>query len=138
MTSFFQQDWIIFYHQMDCILKQDNAIFLQSVIINKTTWFSRLWLYFDLYASIIFSVLWGIYKTLKAIDLLFDSNFLQSSTGFAGNSIPFHSYWSIKGLIFYILCGYFLMFWWFNATVIAYWKQLLPLFCGFIVAFFIF
>ena len=30
------------------------------------------------------------------------------------------------------------MFWWFNATVKAYWKQLSSLFFGFIVAFLFF
>ena len=53
-------------------------------------------------------------------------------------SISFQLYWSIKGLIFGILWRLFAMFWWFNATVKAYWKQLSSLFCGFIVAFLFF
>ena len=36
--------------------------------------------------------------------------------------------------MFDILSGWFSMFWWFNATVIEYWKHLLSLFFGFIVA----
>ena len=36
--------------------------------------------------------------------------------------------------IFDILSGLFSMFWWFNATIIEYWKHLLSQFFGFIVA----
>ena len=98
---------------------QDYAIFLPSVIINKITWFSRLKLYFDLYASLISSVLYGTNKILRAIDL-FDSNFFQSFSYFSGKFIPFQSYWSIKGLRLDILSGWFLICLWLNAAIVAY------------------
>ena len=81
----------------------------------------------------IVSVLGGTYKILRAIVLIFCSNFFHSFIP-AEKSMPFQLYWSIKGLIFDILSGWFSIFWWFNATVIAYWKHLLSLFLGFIVA----
>ena len=119
---------------------------MPSVIINKTTWFSHLRLYFDLHASLIVFVLCGTNKILRGMVLLFCSNFFQSiSILFFSNSslssfwcalisMSFQLYWLIKGLIFDILSGLFPMFWWFNATVIGYWKRLSSLFCGFIVA----
>ena len=119
---------------------------MPSVIINKTTWFSRLRLYFDLHESLIVFVLCGTNKILRAMVLLFCSNFFQSiSILFFSNSslssfwcalisMSFQLYWLIKGLIFDILSGLFPMFWWFNATVIGYWKRLSSLFFGFIVA----
>ena len=102
------------------------------VIINKTTWFSRFWLYFDLYARFIVILVRGIYKILRAIVLLFRSNFFQSFIP-AGKSTPSQLYWLIKCLSD-ILFGWFSMFWWFNATAVEYWKHLLSLFFGFIVA----
>ena len=99
------------------------------VIINKTTCISRLRLYFDLHARFIVFVLRGIDKILRAIILLFRSVFFQSFIP-AGKSIPSQLYWLMKGSIFDILS----MFWWFNTTVIEYWKHLLSLFFGFIVA----
>ena len=91
-------------------------------------------IFFDLYASLISLVLYDTNKTLRAIVLLFCSNFFQSFEC-DGKSITFHCYWLIKGLIFDILWALFSMFWWFNATVNAYWKQLSSfLFSGFIVA----
>ena len=44
--------------------------------------------------------------------------------GYDGKSMSFQLYWLIKGLIFDIISGWFLMFWWFSETVKAYWKQL--------------
>ena len=99
------------------------------VIINKTTCISRLRLYFDLHARFIVLVLRGIDKILRAIILLFRSIFFQSFIP-AGKSIPSQLYWLMKGSIFDILS----MFWWFDTTVIEYWKHLLSLFFGFIVA----
>ena len=67
--------------------------------------------------------------------LLF-SNFFQSSSS-DGKFIPSQLYLFIKGLIFAIPCGPFLISWWFNATVKTYWKHLLSfLLTRFIVAFF--
>ena len=66
-------------------------------------------------------------KILRAIDLLFGSNFFQSSLC-DEKCIPFRSYWLIKDLIFDILWGFFWMLWQFNATVKAYCKQLSSLF----------
>ena len=125
------------------------------VIINKTTWFSCLRLYFDLYANLIVSVLCGTNNILRAIVLLFCSNFFQSIVSYYyffnffqsscpnffrsfwcdGKSISFQLYWLVKDSIFDILSRWFSMYWWFNSTVIAYWKQLLSsLFWRFIVA----
>ena len=72
-------------------------------------WFSRSVLYFDTYACFIPSVLYGAYKIIRAIDLLFNSHLFQSFWC-DGKLIFFQLYWSIKGLIFDILCGLFLMF----------------------------
>ena len=80
-----------------------------------------------------FSVLYGANKILRAIVLLFCSNFFQSFEC-DGNSIPFQLYWSIKGLIFDILWGSFLILLWFNASVTAYLKHSLSLFFGFNIA----
>ena len=109
------------------------SLCLLSVIINKTTWFLRLRLYFDLYTRFIVFVLGGTYKILRATSLLFSSNFFQSFIP-GEKSIPFQLYLSIKALNFDILSGWFSVSWWFNATVIEYWKHLLSLFLGFIVA----
>ena len=89
--------------------------FLPLVIINKTTWFSRLRLYFDLYARFIVFSLCGTNKILRAIVLLFCLNVFQSFIP-AGNSIPSQLYWSIEGLIFDIFSGWLSMLWWFNAS----------------------
>ena len=72
----------------------------------------------------------------KSYVLLSSSIFFQSFEC-DGESISVQLYWLIKGLIFDILLGFFPMFWWFNATVKAYWKQLSSLFFGFIIALFI-
>ena len=87
-----------------------------------------------MYVRLISLVLYDTYKLLRAIVLLFCSNFFQSFWC-NGKSIPFQWYWPIKGLIFDILWALFSMFWWFNAAVNVYWKQL-PcfLFFGSIVA----
>ena len=77
--------------------------FLLSVIIKRMTWFSRFKLYFDLYACPISSVLEGTYKILRDIAFLFFSNSFQLFS-FYGKSISFQSCWSIKSLIFDILC----------------------------------
>ena len=59
-------------------------------------------------------------KILRAIDLLFDSNFFQSFLR-DGKFVSFQLYWIIiKGLIFYIFCGSFATLLWFDATVTAY------------------
>ena len=83
--------------------------FFTLVIINKITWFSHWKVCFDLYASLIFLVLCGTNKILRAIVLLFCSNFFQSFEC-DGKSISFQLYWSIKGLIFDILWGFFQCF----------------------------
>ena len=88
-----------------------------------------------MYACLICLVLCGTNKILRAIALLFCSNFFQSFES-GGKSISFQLYWSVKGLMFGILWGLFAMFSRFNATVKAYWKQLSSLFCGFIVFFY--
>ena len=61
----------------------------------------------------------GADKILSAMSLLFLSNFFQSSTP-AGKFISLQLYWLIKGLILDILCGFFPIFSWFNATVKAF------------------
>ena len=107
-----------------------------SLTINKITWFSRSLLYSDLYASLIVFVLYGTNNILRAIVLLFCSNFFQFFCS-VGISILFQLYWLIKGSFFDIPCKSLTIFWWFNATVMAYWKQLSSFsFCGFIVAFY--
>ena len=86
-----------------------------------------------MYANLILSVLCGTNKTLRAIILLFCSKYFHS---FECDeiSISFQLYLSIKGLIFDILSGWFLIYLWFNATVKACWKQLSSLFFEFIAA----
>ena len=74
------------------------------------------------------------YLEFRAIDLLFNSSFFQSFLC-NGKLISFQLYWSIEGLIFDILYESFTIFLWFNATVTAYWKNLLSLFLEFIVDF---
>ena len=91
-----------------------------------------------MYARAISSVLYGTNKILRGIDLSFDSNFSKSFFSFDGKFIPFQSYWSIKGLRLDILSGWFLTCLWFNAAIVAYWKQLSSLFLGYIVAFLFF
>ena len=76
-------------------------------------------------------------KTLRAINLLFDSNSFQSFLC-DGKCISFQFYWFIKGLFFYIFCCSFAKYLWFKATFAAYWKQLFSsLFFEFTVAFFL-
>ena len=81
----------------------------------------------------IFSIKWQKKIILRAMDLWFGSNFLQS---FCSNEKPisFQLFWLIKSLIFDILSGSFLIFSKSNATAKAYWKQLSSLIFGFIVA----
>ena len=112
--------------------------FLPSVIINKITWFLRLKLCFDMYAGLICLVLCGTNKILRTIVLLFFSKFFHFFLPFECDvkSFSFQLYWSMKGLICEILWGLFTIFWWYNATVKAYWKQLSSLFCGFIDGFY--
>ena len=55
-----------------------------------------------------------------------------------GKFIPFQSYWLKKDLRLDILSWWFLICLWFNAAIIAYWKQLSSLVFGFIVAFLFF
>ena len=64
----------------------------------------------DLYAYFISFVLKGAYNILRAIVLLFSSDSIYSFL-FDGKFISFLLYWSIKGLIFEILCDTFSMFW---------------------------
>ena len=115
---------------------------MQSIIINKITWFSRLKLCFDFCAILIFSVLCGTNKIIRVIVWLFCSNDFQSGKRINkyfpecdGKSISFQLCWSIQGLFFDILSGWVLICLWFNATVKAYWKQLSSLFFGFYVVF---
>ena len=78
------------------------------------------------------------YKTIRAVVTLFFSIFFQSS--FSDRKvIPFQAYLFINGLIFgYYLRDFFISSW-FNATVTAYWKDLLySLLMEFIVAFLLF
>ena len=65
---------------------------------------------FDLYANLIFSVLYGANKILRAIALLFNSIFFQSFEESSGKFISFQSNWLIKDLIFDIPWGIFSMF----------------------------
>ena len=58
---------------------------------------------------IVFVLLDGAHKILRATSLLFFSNFFQSFIP-AGKFIPFQLYLSKKGLIFDILSGWFSMF----------------------------
>ena len=74
------------------------------------------------FVCVTFSVLCGTNKILRAIVLLFWSNFFQFFEC-DGKSISFQLYWSIKCLIFDIFWGVFAMLWWFNARINAYWKQ---------------
>ena len=79
-------------------------------------------------------ILYGTNNILTAIVILFCSNSFHSFSC-DGKSMSFQLYWLIKGLIFDILCWSLSIFWWFKATVKAYWKQLSPfLFSGFAVA----
>ena len=64
----------------------------------------RLLFYSDLYATLIVFVLCGIYKTLRAIALLFFSNFIHSF-GPAEKSIPSQLYLLIYDFNFDILSG---------------------------------
>ena len=96
-----QHDLMLFLQIMQInFSRQDNAIFLPSVIIKKITSISCLTLCFDLYASMICLVLYGKNKILRAVVLLFCSNFFQSFEP-DGKSISSPSYWSIKVLAFF-------------------------------------
>ena len=97
---------------------------------------SALQLYLDFCASLIVLVLCGANKMLRAIVLL--SNCLKKNCVInLFKYFPvFLEWWKIyvSRIIFDILSRLFSMLWWFNATVVVYWKQLLAsFFCGFIV-----
>ena len=103
-------DFMIFLQSMQISqIQQDNVLFLPSAIINKITCFLRLLLRFDLYTILIFFVLCCTNDMLRAIILLFRSNFFQS-LGPAGNSIPSQLYFLIQGFNFDILSGSFSIF----------------------------
>ena len=74
-------------------------VFLPLVIINKVKCFLHLFLYFDLYATLIVSALHFTYNILNAIVLSFFSNFIHSF-GPAGKSIPSQLYLLIQGFNF--------------------------------------
>ena len=84
----------------------------------------------------IYRYIYLLWKTIRAIVILFSSNFFESS--FSGEKfIPSYLYLFIKGSFFVILSGIFLIFSWFKATVRAYLKHLLSfLMIRFVVAFF--
>ena len=89
-------------------LQERSAIFLLSVIIKRIPWFSHLNVYSDLHACLITSVLWGTSRILRVIDLFSNLKFFESFLC-DGKFISFQLYWSTKGLIFDILCGFFLI-----------------------------
>lgn len=107
--------------------EQGNAI----EIIKKFRWFVQFESYFDLYASfgflVLFSfgflVLFSTNKTLRWIDLLFVSNFLQW-LGSVGKFMSFQLYRCIYGVMFAIFSGCSPILKWFNAIITAYWKHL--------------
>ena len=72
-------------------------------IIKRKNCFSQFELCFETQAGYLFS----FYKTLRAIVILFFSNFFQSSFS-DGNLISSELYLFIKGLIFIVLSGFFL------------------------------
>ena len=89
---------------------------------------------FDLYASLIFSVLFGTDIKSNFFIVLFK---------------PFPAFWVWWKVYFFPIIlinersnfGYsfrifFSMFWWFNATAKAYWKQLSTLFFGLLLLFY--
>ena len=63
-------------------------------------------------------------KTWRAIVTLFFSTFFQLSLS-DGKSILSQLHAFIKALSFVIFCRCFSTFYWFNATVTAYWKHVL-------------
>ena len=132
-----ENNWNIKNLHYDLMLLRFTArycCFVPSVIINKITLLLLRWkLCFDMYASLICLILCGTNKILRAIVLLLWSNFFQSFEC-DGKYIPLQLCLWIKGSIFDILWGLFSMFWWFNAIVKAYWKQLSSLSFLFIVA----
>ena len=74
-------------------------------------------------------------------NILRDNCFVQTFSSLLSvmeNLISFQLYLSIKGSIYDIFWLFFSMFWWFNATVKASWKQLSSLLFRFIVAFLFF
>ena len=87
-----------------------------------------------MYACLICLVLYGRNKILRAITLLFCSNFFQSFDC-NGNSIPFPLYWSKKKktrYFFWMITNP--IFSWFNTIASAYLKHSSSSFFGFIVA----
>ena len=107
--------------------EQGNAI----EIIKKFRWFVQFESYFVLYAGFSFLVLFSFgflvlfskNKTLRWIDLLFVSNFLQW-LGSVGKFMFFQLYRSIYGVMFAIFSGCSPILKWFNAIITAYWKHL--------------
>ena len=87
-------------------LQQDNAIFHHQQSLTKLLGFHACGYFFDLYARLIVLVLYGTNKILRAIALLFCSNFFQFSWC-DGNSISFQLYLLIWGLICDIFSGWF-------------------------------
>ena len=73
---------------------------------------------------------------LRAIDLLFDSNFFQSFTSCHGIFVSFQLYLFIKDLIFNIPSKGFVIFSAFNATVVSHWNHLSSLFFFFLLRFY--
>ena len=131
---------MVFYihHQLSRFLEQCNAICLLC-LLSLCLW-SLIILpdfYVNGYISIciwyVFFSLEGADRILRAISLLFLSNFFQSFIP-AGKFMSFQLYLSVWGLIFDILSGWLLISEWCNETVNEYWKHLLALFLGFIAA----
>ena len=99
-------------------------------------------LHFDIYSGLIFLVLCGTYKILRAIFLIFCSNFFSLLGVMENQYFPIvlankwfsFEYLDIYVFKYYIIFGLFPILLWFNLAVKAYWKQLSSSFSGFIVA----
>ena len=89
-------------------LQQDNAIFHHQESLRELLDFHAL-NYVLTCIHVLFLQYYEVYKILRAIILVFFSNSFQSFL-FDGKSICLRLYWSIKGLIFVVLCGSFLIF----------------------------
>ena len=72
-----------------------------------------------MYACFISLSLFNENRKLSVIVLIFVSNRFQSFD-IVGKFISFHSYWSMKGLNFAILCRIFPIHVWFSVTVTTY------------------
>ena len=77
-----------------------------------------------MYNCFVSTLLSGANKILRMNDLSLVSN---------GEFISFQPYWFMKGFILATLCGIFPVLSWSSVAVIAYLKQLLLVFCGFVV-----